>query len=174
MKQRNVTVCIVLVGTATILSGGLSGCTTTGTGQVADPQAEPQTEFIVWGDPDPNNTETHWAIRDVNNVSTRFAAISADGDVYFSSNQMCNDCEVTDATILVGGTPRTNIRFGPGIEGGERRPFLVSIDGYYIEMVSEGDAVVFQEEDVPFEEDDDPGDDLAERVNTTTNPTLEP
>ena len=170
MKQRTTIVCIVLIGTTAILSGGLTGCDTGGGGRIT--QLLP--EVVVWGDPNPDNDSTYWSIRDVNNAFDRFAVIGTGGEVEFSNGKVCNTCDVEGSTILIDGTPRVNLRFGTGPDGGdERRPFLVSIDGYYVELVSDGDVIMFQEEEERFEEDDDPSDDLAERVSTMPNPTLE-
>ncbi|MCP4591868.1 MAG: hypothetical protein GY842_14120, partial [bacterium] len=117
---------------------------------------------------------TYASVRDANDAEDRFVLIGSGGEVQFNIGKMCDACTVEGATILVDGEERMLIRFSTGPDGeGERRPFLVSTDGFYIELVTEGEVVLFQEEDVRFEEPDDATDDLARRVGTIPNPALE-
>ena len=129
-------------------------------------------EVVVWGDPDAGNNETFWAVRDADDSELAYLVVGTDGRVQFSNGKVCNVCAVENSTILVDGMPRMNIRFSSGPDGeGNRYPFLVSTDGFYIELVADtGDAVIFQAEDTVFEEEDDPSDDLAERAGTIANP----
>jgi hypothetical protein len=125
----------------------------------------------VWGDPASDSEGT--TIRDVNDLEDRFVVVGAEGGVQFSDGTVCSDCTVTDATIRIDNTARMHIRFGTGPGGGDvRRPYLVSTDGFYIELVGAEGGVTFQEEDLRFEEPDDPPDDLAEQVGTTQNPLV--
>jgi hypothetical protein len=157
---------VIGLGLAVLSLAGGCGLTQNDTRQLP-------TEVVVWGDPDPENEEQFTSVRDANDVSDRWVLIGTDGQVEFSNGLVCRECTVSDATISLSGTPRMNIRFGTGPDGeGERRPFLVSTDGFYIELVTSGDSVTFQEEEAVFEENDDPSDDLAERVDTMANPTL--
>jgi hypothetical protein len=162
-------------GRAAVLGLVLAGLGLTGgCGLFPSDTRQLPTEVVVWGDPDPENDGEFTSVRDANDVSDRWVLIGTDGQVQFSNGKVCRECSVADATILVNETPRINIRYSTGPDGaGERRPFLVSTDGFYIELVTSGDSVTFQEEEAVFEQDDDPSDDLAERVGTTPNPTLE-
>ncbi|MFH0980172.1 MAG: hypothetical protein V2A79_01365 [Planctomycetota bacterium] len=169
MPSGRIPVCGWSVGMMLLVMGGLVGCGG-GSGVPALPD-----EIIVWGDPDPANQDDEYAsIRDVNDLDERFVVIGTNGMVQFANEKVCTVCEAEGATILIDGTPRINIRFGSGPDGfGGRRPFLVSTDGYYIEVVEQNNAIIFQEEIERFEEDDYLGDDLAEQVGTIPNPALE-
>lgn len=162
MKVRYVSVCVVSVGMAAVVIGMLAGCNVFNSG----PKTTPPAELVVWLDPEPGTCAPFWRVRDVNNVADRYVEIGTDGQVQFSTGTVCEGCDVDGATILLDDTPRMHIRFGPGPDDtGERRPFLVSTDGFYIELVGDKATVTFQEENLPFEEDDFLADDLAERAS---------
>ncbi|MCK4659931.1 MAG: hypothetical protein KAV82_10460 [Phycisphaerae bacterium] len=168
MTRRNLWVNLFWVGMVGPISGVLIGCNQGGGSSIPALPAE----LVVWGDPTPDSDAMFTSVRDFSNVDTSFVVIGTNNLVQFFNEKVCNVCEVQESTILINGTPRVDIRFGPGPDGtGERRPFLVSVDGYYIELVQESGAISFQEKDVVFEENDDPSDDLAQRVGTMPNPT---
>lgn len=166
MKKLHKSFSLVLVGVMAVIVGGLVGCDTN-----PNLVKELPAELVLWGDPDPDNNATFAYVRDINDMDYRHITIGANGTVQFSNFKICNVCGVDESTILINGEPQINIRFSTGPDGvGERRPFLVSADGFYIELVQTDSTISFQEEDVVFEENDDPSDDLAERIGTTPNP----
>ena len=168
MKRQHLPIGMLVVGVLAIISGGLAGCDLFGGGGGTSLPKE----IVMWGDPDPESDAMFATVRDVNNEDDRFVVIGTDGKVQFSVGKVCNVCTVEGSTILVDGG-RINIRFGPGLNGtGERRPFLVNDEGYYIQLVTKADTVVFVAETVVFEEPDNPDDDLAVRVGSFPNPAL--
>ena len=170
MKRQRVSAGVCVVGAGVMLTITLTGCDLFGGGNRI---TELPAEVVIWSDPDPDNEDTYWSIRDVNDDPARFVVIGTGGEVQFNIGKVCNVCDVDGATIAIDGTPRMNIRFGLGPDGtGPRRPFLVATDGFYIELVSEGDSITFQEEDLRFEENDNSSDDLAQPVGVIPNPTL--
>jgi hypothetical protein len=169
--KRLVSVRAVVAGVGVLVVSLATGC---GLNQSSSAVTSRPAELVVWGDPDPENDGLYPAVRDVNNVEDRWIVVGTDGRVQFSNGKVCTGCTVEDATISLSGTPRMNIRYSTGPnDDGPRRPFLVSTDGFYIELVTSGEAVTFQEEDVVFEENDDPSDDLAVQADTTPNPAVE-
>lgn len=129
--------------------------------------------LVAWGDPDPNSDATAVAVRDVNDLDDRFVVIGTNGLVQFSVGKVCRDCAVEGATIFIDGEPRMHVRFGGGPHGAaERQPYLVSTNGFYVQLLSDSNVVMFQEEDLPFEPQNDPSDDLAERVGVIDNPAV--
>ncbi len=171
MKHRRVSVGAVLAGVTTVVLGGALGCNAKPGGPRVPALPD---ELVVWGDPDPDNPETYASIRDVHDQDDVFVVIGTNGQVQLANEKVCNICEVQGSTILIDGTPRINIRFSSGPDGfGPRRPFLVSTDAFYIELVGDETSITFQEENVRFEEDDNLTDDLAVRVGTIPNPALE-
>jgi hypothetical protein len=154
-----------------MLSVTMTGCDFLGDGNRI---TELPAEVVVWSDPDAGNESAYLSVRDANDIEDRFILIGTGGEVQFSTGKVCNLCEAQGATIAIEGTPRVNIRFGVGPDGvGPRRPFLVSTDGFYIQLVSDGETVAFQEEGVRFEDDDNLADDLAQPAGSVPNPALD-
>ncbi|MCP4594727.1 MAG: hypothetical protein GY842_28680, partial [bacterium] len=170
MIRQQVAMGYVLAGMVAVCGCVVTGCDTLGGGGGI---TELPADVVVWGDADTENDATYASIRDANDLEDRFVLIGSEGEVQFNIGKVCEACTVEGSVILVDGEERILIRFGTGPDTeGERRPFLVSTDGFYIELVTEGEVVLFQEEDVRFEEPDDATDDLARRVGTIPNPAL--
>jgi hypothetical protein len=153
-----------------MLSGSL-GCKSGDSNAITDLPAE----IVVWGDTDPDNDAAFASIRDANDVDDRFVVIGTNDQVQFSNSRVCNTCTVDGYTISVDGTPRVNIRFSSGPDGfGVRRPFLVSTDGFYVQLLLGDDKnYTFQEVDQRFEDPDNLTDDVAVQVGTIPNPALD-
>jgi len=124
--------------------------------------------LVIWGDP--AGTAQSDAVRDVTDSPQRFVFVGTDGFVQFDNGTICGTCEVDGPTIAYGNLDM-NIRFGPGPAGGEgRKPFLVSTDGFYVRLVEgSGGVMTIEKTDTPFEDPDDPSDDLAEEDGTVAN-----
>jgi hypothetical protein len=161
----------ILVGTVALAGCGLLQ---TGGGGTVDTSTLPA-EYVVWGDP--ASDDQHPLVRDANNLSDRGLFVGSDGRVVFSAGNVCDSCTVERAVISVNEVPLVAIRFGPDLNGENvRRPYLVSADeaAVLIQLVSEGDAIVFQETDEPFEDPDDSSDDLAVVDGVVENPDYNP
>lgn len=125
-------------------------------------------DLIIWGDPQSDAASA--AVRDVDDNLDRFIAVGSDGFVQLFNSDICPDCTVDGASITVADELEMSIRFGPGPNGGtERKPFLVSADGYYVRLTGD-DTVTLEETAEPFEDEDDPSDDLATESGTGENP----
>jgi hypothetical protein len=133
-----------------------------------EPFEELAATLVIWGDP--AGTAQSDAVRDVTDSPQRFVFVGTDGFVQFDNGTICGTCEVDGPTIAYGNLDM-NIRFGPGPAGGEgRKPFLVSTDGFYVRLVEgSGGVMTIEKTDTPFEDPDDPSDDLAEEDGTVAN-----
>jgi hypothetical protein len=139
----------------------------------SDAITEVPAELVIWGDPDPDSDVRYMEVYDVNELAERFIAVGTNGQLQFSNGEVCRTCSVVGSTVSLDGVPRMYIRYSVGADGeGSRRPFLVSTDGFYIELVATDQGISFVEEAARFEADDNLDDDLAERVGTVTNPAL--
>ncbi len=171
MKRHQQWVYVIGAGLMVGMLSGSLGCRTGDSGAITDLPAE----IVVWGDTDPENDEAFASIRDANDVDDRFVVIGTNDQVQFSNSRVCNTCTVEGYTISVDGTPRVNIRFSSGPDGfGTRRPFLVSTDGYYVQLLlGDDNNYTFQEVDQRFEDPDNLSDDVGVRVGTIANPAVE-